>query len=233
MKRISTVILMIILIIPLHSQNLLVMSKTNGFRHVSIASGQDMLQSIANQRTYTIHFTEDSSSINTKNLQEIDVIIFLNTSGDILDDSGQEALQTFLHNGGGFLGIHCASCTEYDWPWYEKLVGRHFQDHPPLQQGTVLIDTNSPMTNHLDSTWLKTDEWYNFKTPLPQNLNPIMWVDKNAYQGGTMGETHPITWYHEFEGGRSFYTALGHTDDTYSDSRFIKMIDKALLWLIN
>ena len=233
MRSIVTSILLLTLFTPLSSQSLLVMTKTNGYRHASIDAGKEMLAHIVNDRSYTIRYIEDSTYINTKNLQEVDVLVFLNTSGNILNNSGQEALQTYVQNGGGFLGIHCASCTEYDWPWYEKLVGRHFQDHPPVQKATLQIDSTSSMTNHLNAVWTKTDEWYNFKTPFPQNLHSIMWVDEDTYQGGTMGQSHPITWYHEFDGGRSFYTALGHTDETYSDPRFIQMIDKAILWLID
>ena len=117
------------------------------------------------------------------------------------------------------MGIHAAADTEYDWAWYGKLVGGYFESHPEQQQAKIdVVDRTHPSTVHLKNEWLHFDEWYNFKNLNPK-VNVLMKLDESTYKGGTNGNNHPIAWYHEFDGGRAFYTGLGHTEEAYDDPR--------------
>ena len=133
--------------------------------------------------------------------------------------------------GKGFVGIHAAADTEYDWPWYGKLVGAYFVSHPEGQPKATIktLNKNSIFTNHLKDNWEIEDEWYNYQYTNP-NINPLLNLDESTYQGGTNGKNHPITWYHEFDGGRSFYTGLGHLEKTFEDKRFKELLRKGILY---
>ena len=118
------------------------------------------------------------------------------------------------------MGVHAAADTEYEWPWYGKLVGAYFKSHPKQQKAKIeVVDRNHASTSHLEKTWMHFDEWYNYKDINP-DIKVIMKLDESSYEGGENGEDHPIAWYHEFDGGRSFYTGLGHTDESYDDPLF-------------
>lgn len=190
-----------------------------------------MLQTIAKTQGMNIVTTEDSLMINDRTLSHTDVLIFLSTSGNVLDSMQQAAVQKFIQSGKGFVGIHGAAATEYDWAWYGELVGRFFVDHPQVQQAKLnVVNHNHPASHELPSDWVTKDEWYNFKTPIPPHLTVLMTLDESSYEGGTMGSNHALTWFHEFDGGRSFYTALGHTEETYKDSKFQNIILGAIQW---
>lgn len=215
----------------LSAQHLLVFSKTNGYRHESISAGQQAIIKLAVDNNMTVTFSEDSTLFETGILKRIDVLIFLSTNGDVFNDRQEKAIETFIKNGGGFVGIHCATCTEYSWNWYGGMIGTYFDDHPEIQEATLRIqDTTHLSTKELPLTWVKTDEWYNFKSPLPDWSNVLITIDEASYQGGTMGADHPISWYHEYDGGRVFYTALGHTIETYTDPLFLEHLMGGILW---
>jgi len=200
--------------------NLLVFTKTDGFRHSSIPDGVKALREIGEENGYSIDHTEDAALFNADNLQQYDAVVFLNTTEDVLNGEQQEAFKEFINGGGGFVGIHAASDTEYGWPWYGRLVGAYFVSHPRIQEATVrVVDREHPSTAHLPAEWVRTDEWYNFKDIQP-HINVLAWLDESTYEGGENGENHPIAWYHEFEGGRVFYTAGGHTSESYSEPLF-------------
>jgi uncharacterized protein len=201
---------------------ILVFSKTKGFRHASIPAGKTALLKMAQQNNWVIDTTEDATVFNKKSLKKYAAVIFLSTTGNILDSAQQLAFEKYIQSGKGFVGIHAATDTEYDWPWYCKLVGANFLSHPQ-QQTAVLNITNAShaSTKHLPTAWQRWDEWYNFKN---QNtaVNVLITIDEKSYKGGENGENHPMTWYHNYDGGRSFYTALGHTDESYSEENFLK-----------
>ncbi len=213
--------------------NVLIFSRTKAYRHECIEPGTIALESYF--KTHGVHsmHSEDSSMISDDKLTPFDAIIFFQTTGNILDSIQQLALQKFIKSGKGFIGIHSAADTEYDWPWYVSMVGAQFSDHPDIQSATLLkMDTSHIACKHLPSRWTRTDEWYNFKQA-PTNMQILLSIDESTYQGGTMGANHPMSWCHAYDGGKAFYTALGHTVESYRDSLFLEHILKGVLWAAN
>jgi type 1 glutamine amidotransferase len=201
---------------------ILVFSKTKGFRHTSINPGKEALQLLAESNGFKIDTTEDASVFTKKNLKKYAAIIFLNTTGDILNEEQQAVFENYIRSGKGFVGIHAATDTEYGWPWYVKLIGGSFESHPNTQPAKLVVtDPQHPATRHLPATWSRTDEWYNFKNR-NTSVKVVLRIDETSYQGGKNGSDHPMAWYHEYEGGRIFYTALGHTDESYKEEAFIQ-----------
>lgn len=204
----------------------LVFSKTTHFRHSSaISGGKVVIEQLGKDNNFEVEATEDSNAFTAENLNKFDAVIFLCTTGDVLNDEQQEVFEKFIQSGKGFVGIHSATDTEYDWPWYAELVGAYFKNHPPGQQDVLLniVDANHISTSHLPTEWNKTDEIYNFKW-IAQDLNVLIEVDENSYKGGQNGDFHPISWYRPYDGGRSFYTALGHDEKSLNDPLLIKHI---------
>ncbi|WP_066223180.1 ThuA domain-containing protein [Formosa haliotis] len=203
------------------TDEVLVFSKTMGFRHESIEIGVKTIQDLGEQNNFKVTHTEDSKAFTTENLKNYKLVIFLNTTGDVLNDKEQAAFKSYINNGGNFLGVHAASDTEFDWPWYGKLVGAYFVSHPKACEADVIkVHTNHPAINHLKEDWIRFDEWYNFKSISP-DIKPLLMLDETSYPGGENGDYHPIAWYQEYDGGRSFYTGLGHTKESYTDPDFI------------
>jgi len=196
----------------------LVFSKTAGFRHDSIPDGIAMIEQLGAMNHFAVDTSEDSSLFSDANLANYRAVIFLNTTGDILDPNQQAGFQHYIEMGGGFVGIHSASDTEHSWPWYGGLVGAYFESHPEIQTATLHVDdANNPATSFLGSTWQRTDEWYNFATNPRGNVHVLLTLDESTYSGGTMGADHPVTWCQVYDGGRSWYTENGHTKETYSE----------------
>ena len=199
----------------------LIYSKTTGFRHAAqITAGISLIQSLGSANGFSVDATEDQTLFTPGNLAQYAVVIFLNTTGNILNLTQEAAFQGYIMNGGGFVGVHSASDTEYTWPFYGFLMGAYFQSHPAIQPADVHVaDPNHPSTASLSAVISHSDEWYDFQTN-PANspaINVLLTLDETSYTGGTMGAVHPIAWYQEIAGvGRSFYTGLGHTMSTYS-----------------
>ncbi|WP_159022015.1 ThuA domain-containing protein [Formosa sp. L2A11] len=206
MKFVIVIILAWLTNISTPTDRVLVFSKTEGYRHKSIEIGVQTLKELGLENNFTITHTEDAK--------------VFNTTGDVLNEKEQDAFKTFINNGGSFLGVHAATDTEYNWPWYEKLVGVYFLNHPkPCEANIVISDANHESTTHLKTNWNHFDEWYNFKNISP-DIHPLLMVDETSYEGGKNGDYHPVSWCQEFDGGRSFYTALGHTLKSYADINF-------------
>ncbi len=203
-------------------QNVLVFTKTEGFRHESIEAGVALIEKLGQENHFKVTHSENASLFNKDTLSHYNAVIFLNTSGDILDEGQQRAFEFFMEKGGGFVGVHAASDTEFDWPWYGMLVGAYFDNHPKIQEAEIQVKMPSHSTcSHLGETWTRTDEWYNFKNISP-NIKVLLNLDESSYEGGTNGPSHPIAWYQEFAGGRSFYTGGGHTKESYGEEAFVK-----------
>lgn len=214
------------------SMKVLVFSKTadSGYRHASIAAGKQMFSKMAKDHGFAVDTTEDASHFNNAELKQYNVIVFLSTTRNVLDTFQQQAFQNYIHNGGGFIGIHAATTTEYTWPWYNKLIGAYFNGHPEPQYAFYKkIDTNFAVTKGFPDTVTWKDEIYNFCS-VQDSLHYVITVDESSYKGGKMGSFHPVSWYHTFEGGRVFYIGLGHFDVAYSTSLFVNTIYNALLW---
>ncbi len=216
--------------------SVLVFTKTNGFRHAAIESGQEALRRLAGERGYQVEFTEDSTAITEEALSGHDAVIFLLTTGDVLDAESQLAMERFIQAGGGYVGVHSASDTEYDWPWYGRLVGAYFTGHPAgTPEGRITVtDTVFQATAHLPPTWHKNDEWYDQRT-VNQFVNVVLTVDESSYmqdQRRFLNTAKPVSWYHEFDGGRSFYTALGHAAASFEDPLFVQHLAGGLEYAI-
>ena len=211
-----------------NSYSVLVITETKGWVHDSIESGLKLIQNIGNKNNFNVYHSDNSSVITYKNLKEIKTIIFLNTTEEILTDVEQKVMESFIKSGKGFVGVHAAADTEYNWQWYGKLVGAYYRNHPEVMNGKILT-INHKITNHLDSEWEIEEEWYNFDY-VNYDINILLHLDEDSYIGGEHPDYHPITWYHEYDGGRSFYTGLGHTKEVYDDERFIKLLEKGILY---
>jgi type 1 glutamine amidotransferase len=199
----------------------LVFSKTAGFRHASIANGLAAIRQLATQNDFEVVATENGAAFNDTNLVQFAAVIFLSTTGDVLDATQQSAFERYIRAGGGYAGIHAASDTEYSWPWYGGLVGAWFSSHPAIQKAAVLVEDFEHLSaSFLPETWMRTDEWYNFRTNPRANVHVLARLDEATYSGGTMGD-HPIAWFHEYDGGRAWYTAGGHTAESYGEPLFL------------
>jgi type 1 glutamine amidotransferase len=198
----------------------LVFSKTAGFRHDSIPAGIQAIRELGAANGFTVTATEDSNVFTTSQLAAYKAVVFLSTTGDILNASQQAAFESYINGGGGYVGVHAAADTEYGWPYYGQLVGAWFHSHPAIQQVTARVeDRTHPSTSHLGTTWVRTDELYNYATNPRPNVRVLINLDESTYSGGNMGD-HPIAWYHPQGSGRSFYTGFGHTIASYSEPAF-------------
>lgn len=216
---------------PWVAPRVLVFSKTAGFRHDSIPEGIAMLRAIGARRDIHIEATEDASIFTDTHLKTLDAVVFLNTTGDVLSPEQEAAFERFIRRGGGFVGVHSASDTEYDWPFYAELVGAYFKSHPAIQEADVLVrEPRHVTTSHLASKWRRRDEWYDFRARPKDHVNRILELDESTYQGGTMNGDHPIAWWHIFHGSRSLYCAMGHTKESYSEAAFIEFMERSVLW---
>ena len=202
----------------------LVFSKTEGFRHESIEPGIEAIKKLGLQNGFTVEATEDATVFNEAYLKDFMAIVFLNTTGNVLDPVQQSQMERFIQAGGGYVGVHSATDTEYGWPWYGKLAGAYFDSHPMnpnVQEGLVkVVQSNHTATDSLPASWTVADEWYNYKSIDPTNTVLIN-VDESSYEGGTNGANHPISWYKEYDGGRTFYTGMGHTNEQFADTKFL------------
>jgi type 1 glutamine amidotransferase len=200
----------------------LVFSRTTGFRHDSIPDGITAIRSLGAKHGFTVDATEDPSVFEDSRLSPYAAVVFLSTTGDVLDDRQQAAFERFVAKGRGFVGVHSAADTEYGWAWYGGLVGAYFKSHPAIQPATVLIaDAAHASTWTLPAAWGRTDEWYNFQANPRGRVHILATLDEKSYAGGEMGEDHPIAWCQFYQGGRCWYTALGHTRETYAEPLFL------------
>ncbi|WUT00960.1 ThuA domain-containing protein [Streptomyces sp. NBC_00708] len=212
--------------------DVLVYTRTTAYRHDSIPAGRAALRELGEEHGFGVETTEDPSVFTDASLAGRGAVVFLSTSGDVLTPEGRDALRRRVSDGGGFMGVHSAACTEYDWPYYGELVGARFAGHPAFQPGTVRIeDPDHPATRHLPRLWDRDDEWYDFRSnPRRPGVRILATIDETAYEGGTMGADHPLVWCQESGAGRSFYTSLGHAESAYSDPAFRAHLLGGLRW---
>jgi len=235
MKKITTPILLLLLLtasIGLSSYTLLkkqkkilVFSKTAGFRHTSsIAAGKKYLIELGAKNKFDVDTTESANVFTAENLKQYATVVFLNTTGDVLNNEQQKSFEQFIRNGGGYVGLHSSADTEYGWPWFGELNGAYFKNHPRQQEAVFnVVNANHLATAHLPKVWKRFDELYNFKW-IGTDLNVLITIDESSYTGGGNGENHPMAWYHDFDGGRSFYTALGHDNKSWEDPLYLQHV---------
>ncbi|MDR6565671.1 ThuA domain-containing protein [Chitinophaga ginsengisegetis] len=211
----------------------LVFTKTGGFRHSSIPVGIKAIQKLGLENGFDVDTTENAAKFNEDTLAQYAAVIFLNTTGDVLDNYQEADFERYIQAGGGYVGVHAAADTEYEWGWYNHLAGAWFQSHPPGVHKAIIdvIEKSFPATEGLPEKWEHTDEWYNYKD-VDTTTTVLLKLDEKSYQGGTMKGNHPISWYHDYDGGRAFYTGLGHTEESYTDSLFLKHLAGGIKYAI-
>jgi type 1 glutamine amidotransferase len=207
--------------VPHATGRILVYTRTLEFRHESIPAGIAAIRELGAAVGLAVDATEEPGVFASAALARYAAVIFLSTSGDVLDGAGKAAFEAYVRDGGGFLGIHSAAATAYGWSFYGHLVGAWFDQHPPVQPAIMRIeDRDHSATAGLPARWRHTDEWYNFRTDPRDRVRVLVTVDESSYSGGTMGDGHPIAWCHDNLGGPAFYTALGHTVEAYAQPAF-------------
>lgn len=206
-------------------RKILVFTKTKGYHHESIPAGVAAIEKLGKENNFSVDTTSDAAVFNDDDLKQYRAVVFISTTGNILNSDQQVAFQRYIEAGGGFMGIHAAADAEYNWAWYNKLVGAYFKSHPGdpnVRTATVVVkDTGNIAMKGIPEKWERTDEWYNYKN-INADLNVIATLDEDTYEGGENGKDHPIAWWHDFDGGRAFYTGGGHTTESFSEPLFLK-----------
>lgn len=217
--------------------SILVFSKTMGFRHASISSGLKMLSDLSKEQNWILTATEDATLLRDEFLQKFDVAVFLNPTGDAVCDLGQAAFEKWIKTGKGLVGIHAAADFEYEWEFYDNLLGAHFKTHPPQQKATVLFENfNHPAMQPFKGmkSYTTHDEWYSFKVNPRAKVNVLATLDESTIKKFNNDEfrmgDHPIIWWQENNGVRSFYTGFGHTHESFQDKLIIEHIKNAINW---
>ena len=208
----------------------LVFTRTMKYRHQSIPAGVLSVQELGQGRWNTDH-TEDAGVFTPENLKRYAAVVFLSTTGDVLDANQQKALEDYIHGGGGFAGVHAAADTEYDWPWYGQLVGAWFRDHTKVIPNRVKVEDAADVSmRRMPDPWPHADEWYAYRTnPRPQ-VHVLGSIDDSLTGENGMGGDHPIAWKRLFEGGRSWYTGMGHTKESFADPVMRSHLQGGILW---
>ncbi|WP_410569548.1 ThuA domain-containing protein [Amycolatopsis sp. cmx-4-61] len=199
----------------------LVFSKTAGFRHESIPAGVRAIRDLGAEHGFDVTATEDAAVLTAALPASCAAVVFLSTSGEVLDAAQQPVFESYVEGGGGYVGVHGAADTGYDWPWYGQLVGARFKTHPAVQQARIVTEDRAhPATAHLPPVWTRTDEWYDYRASPRGRVQVLQSLDESSYAGGGMGADHPITWCHPQGRGRAFHTGLGHTTESYAEPAF-------------
>lgn len=221
--------------------SVLLFTRTADWHHDSVNAGVTAIQELGKLHDFKVVWTDDAKRhINDKELAKYKAVIFLLTTGDVLNAEQQTSFEKYIRGGGGFVGIHSASDTEYEWEWYTKMVGYMFHIHPAVQTATIKVeDPNFPGMDRFAKRFLFTEEWYQFGAPKSDKLKFLLSVDEKTYkpaakwgekEGKGMGDFHPVSWYQDYDGGRAFYTALGHLPATYSDAAFLHHVYGGIYW---
>ena len=209
----------------------LVFSRTKGFRHASIPDGVAAVQALGTAHGFAVEATEDATAFSDQSLGRFAAVVFMSTTGDVLDSTQQAAFQRFIRGGKGFVGVHAASDTEYDWPWFGQLVGAYFKSHPAVQQAKLDVrDRTHLATKCLPAVWTRRDEWYDFRAQPPAGATILLTIDETSYTGGKMGAVHPMAWARTFDGGRTFYSELGHTSEGFKEQAYLDHLAGGILW---
>ena len=209
----------------------LVYCKTAGYPHASIKAGIAAIQKLGAENNFGVDSTVNENKFTDENLKQYSAIIFLSTTGDFFKkDESKAALKNYIEHGGGYVGIHAATDAEYNWQWYGDLSGAYFKAHPAQQMATLdVVDPNTIATRMLPAKWDRKDEWYHFKY-VAKDLHILLNFEESSikYKDDAeaakmkMGPNHPMAWYHDFDGGRAFYTELGHTDESYVEPLYLQ-----------
>src|SRR6478736_2450947 len=239
MKRLLTLTLIFFVLISssfAQSKRILIFSKTKGWRHSSIPNGIKFFQELGAQKGFAVDTTENATKFNEENLKKYNAVVFMNTTGDVLNDKQQAEFERYIQAGGGYVGVHSATDTEYKWDWYNGLAGAYFMSHPGPPNSNVqngkftTVDSKFPASAHLPATFERKDEFYDFKSLKKDDLHFLVMLDKIFFKAVKIGDFHPMAWYHEYDGGKSFYSNFGHVDDTFKEPLMAEHFWKGLEW---
>lgn len=235
--------------LPPNQPAVLLFSKTTGFRHgESIDASKPVIQAMGKRNGWFVYETEEGGVFNPAQLKQFKAVIFNNSTGRVLNDAQQEALQRYVEAGGALLGIHGAGDNSHHWPWYEKnLLGTRFSHHslnPQFQKTAVMVEpaADSSLTQALPRTWVHEDEWYVFfdqpkgvqlasyinGEAISPNGNLLWMKDKNF----GMGKYHPVAWYRTVGQGKTFYTSMGHAGAVWNEPNFVRLVENGLRWAV-
>jgi len=199
----------------------LVFTRAAGFHHRSITDGVAAIRRLGREHGFAVDDSANPARIG-HGLAGYRAVVFLSTTGDLLDVGQQAALRRYLQGGGGWVGVHAAADAEYDWPWYGGLVGAWFRHHPPVQRATVHPAPGAAaLAGKQPARWERIDEWYDFASNPRGRVRVLATVDESTYTGAGMGADHPIAWCHEYAGGRAWYSAMGHTSESFQEPEFL------------
>ena len=220
--------------VAVESFRVLAFTRTTGFRHASIPDGIALIQTLGAANGFGVDVGEDAAVFTPQRLGAYRAVIFLNTTGEVLNAAQKAAFEAYLRGGGGWVGVHAAADTEHAWPFYGEVLGKGawFVSHPPIQAATVRReDATHPSTRHYPARFTWTDEWYNFQADPRDAVDVLLNLDEASYNpgSGAMGD-HPIAWCHPIGRGRAWYTALGHRSETYADASFAQHLLGGILW---
>ncbi|MDH5598930.1 MAG: ThuA domain-containing protein, partial [Cyclobacteriaceae bacterium] len=206
------------------NSEVLVFIKVNGYDHKSRFVGAEAIKKLGVEHGFTVQITEDAAYFTEDSLKNYSAVVFLNTTLDVLNHYQQADFERYIQAGGGFVGIHSAADTEYHWPWYNKLVGAYFKSHPQIQEAKITKEAiEFEGLQNIPTEWVRTDEWYNYRE-INEEIKVLLQMDETSYEGGENGDFHPITWFHEYDGGRAFYTGFGHTDESFSEPLMLELL---------
>ena len=227
--------------LPIDRPVVLSFSKTNGFRHYdAIPAAQQMLEDISAEQGWFLYATENNKVFEWELLQKFDLVVLNNSSGDLYTADQRASLRRYLDEGGGLVAMHAAGGDSgYDWEWYvEELIRAQFVDHPisnHIQSAELRVrDPVHGIVEHLPSPWVRSDEWYNFEESPSDRVRVLLDIDESSYdpERSPMGEDHPLVWVHQVGEGRVFYSALGHTGETYLEDEYRELISRAMEWAL-
>lgn len=218
----------------------LVAAIANQYHHDYIAVARPQFEAMARQHYFQLVWAADAKAFDG-DLAQYQAIVLLNTPATDLGPAQRVKFQQYVRGGGGVVAVHKAfAIARGGWQWYDRLIGRSFRTHPYMQTAMVdVVDRNFPATAGLPARWLWTDEWYEYDAPYSDDLVTLMTVDETSYDptliwpgqvAKGMGKPHPVAWYHHFEGGRVFVTALGHPAEAYNDPRYLQHLYGGIYW---
>jgi len=220
----------------------LLVVQTAGFQHESTFDAIPAIRKLAERHDFTLDLKQRTRKITEDNLMSYDVLIMVNTTGDIYSDDEQAVIEKFIRAGKGWVGVHAASDTEYDWKWYTDMVGHMFKIHPRVQTAMLdVVDNSFPGLNGWPKRMMWTDEYYEFKDGSRRpGFNYLITVDESTYDVNANwgndnvatghGDFHPMSWYHTYDGGRAWYTNLGHVPAVFTDKNFLDHLYGGIYW---
>lgn len=196
----------------------------------AIEAGMEAVKKIGEWNNLYVTISDNPEDFNQLNLSRYGAVVLISAGPRVLDSIQKHAFKEYIQSGGGFVGVH--SIADRNWPWYMSLIGGTEANHPEPQEGMVTnVSHGNPMFDIEGDSWIIKDEFYNFRD-IHNDINVVLSIDEASYSGGEVAKNHPVCWYREYDGGRSFYLALGHFSYHYSDRVYLNYLEKGILYAI-